>query len=259
MSLVLVTGAEGQLGRCIQKAAKHYPNFEFIFHSSRTMDISNPNRITEIFSELQFDYCINCAAYTNVEQAEKYPEKSFKINSEAVRLLALACLEYSTTLIHISTDYVFDGKKEAPYLTTDSTNPINVYGKSKLSGEKEIQKLLNEYFIIRTSWLYSEFGKNFYKTILEKAKTETVLSITDEQTGCPTDANNLASYILNLISSDHKTFGVHHFTDDVAMTWYDFAAKILKENALQHKIQLDKVKNYRTLAERPKNSVLSNL
>lgn len=256
MIRILVTGSEGQLGKCIQKIVKKYPELELVFHNSKTLDITNPERITEVFSAEHFDYCINCAAYTNVEQAEKTPVPAFALNAEAVRHISLACSEYLVTLIHISTDYVFDGEKETPYTTSDKTNPINEYGRSKLQGEKHIQKNLKEHFIVRTSWLYSEFGKNFYKTIIEKAKTETVLQITDEQTGCPTNANNLASYILNLITENSRTYGIHHFTDGEAMTWYDFAKKILEESGLQDKVQLNRARNNRTFAKRPKNSVL---
>lgn len=256
MIRILVTGSEGQLGKCIQKIVKEYPEFEFVFHNSKTLDITNPERIAEVFSEEHFDYCINCAAYTNVEQAEKTPVPAFALNAEAVRHISLVCSEYLVTLIHISTDYVFDGEKETPYSTSDKTNPINEYGKSKLQGEKHIQENLKEHFIVRTSWLYSEFGKNFYKTIIEKAKTETVLQITDEQTGCPTNANNLANYILNLIAEKRQEYGIHHFTDGDVMTWYDFAKKILKESRLLPNVRLDRAENYRTFAKRPKNSVL---
>ena len=205
MIRILVTGSEGQLGKCIQKIVNEYLEFEFVFHSSKSFDITNPQRIAEVFSEEHFDYCVNCAAYTNVEQAEKTPLPAFAVNAEAVRYLSLACSEYMVALIHVSTDYVFDGKKETAYTTSDKTNPINEYGKSKLLGEQHIQQHLKEHFIIRTSWLYSEFGNNFYKTIVEKAKTETVLQITDEQTGCPTNTNNLAKFMLNLIGKIVKT------------------------------------------------------
>jgi len=253
---ILVTGSDGQLGKCIQKIADNYSEFDFVFHNSKTLDILKPERISEVFAAEHFDFCINCAAFTNVEQAEKTPIPAFAVNSEAVRFISLACSEYLTSLIHISTDYVFDGEKETPYSTEDKTNPINVYGKSKLEGEKHIQKNLKEHFIVRTSWLYSEFGNNFYKTIVEKAKTETVLQITDEQTGCPTNANNLAAHILNLIAKNSRAYGIHHFTDGVAMTWYDFAEKILKENGLQDEVKLERASNYRTFAKRPKNSIL---
>lgn len=253
MTKILVTGSEGQLGKCIQKIAGSNPNFDFVFHNSKSLDITNPEKITEVFSTEHFDYCINCAAYTNVEQSEKTPEQAFLVNAEAVRYLSLACSEYLVILIHISTDYVFDGEKETPYTVLDKTNPINEYGKSKLKGEKHIQRNLKEHIIIRTSWLYSKFGKNFYKTILEKAKTETVLQITDEQIGCPTNAINLASYIVKLIANNDKDYGIHHFTDGEAMTWYDFAKKILTDNELDLKVE---PKNYPTVTKRPRYSVL---
>lgn len=253
---ILVTGSESQLGKCLHSAAPKYTELDFTFLNSKAFDITNPEKTTQVFSEKHYDYCINCAAFTNVEQAEKTPEPAFEVNAEAVRFLALACSEYMVTLLHISTDYVFDGEKETPYQTTDKTNPINEYGKSKLLGEKYIQKILKEHYIIRTSWLYSEFGKNFYKTILDKAKTEKVLRITDEQLGCPTNANNLADYILKLISNNTRNYGIHHFTDEVPMTWYDFAKKILEENSLQDSVRLERVQNYHTFAKRPKNSRL---
>jgi len=256
MSRILVTGADGQLGRSVREIAKTYKHFEFIFRNSKTLDITNPQEINQLFSESHFDYCINCAAYTNVEQAEKSPELAHAVNAEGVRYLALACSESLTKLIHVSTDYVFDGKKETPYRITDKTNPINVYGESKLAGEKYIQLILKEHFIIRTSWLYSKYGKNFYNTILEKAKTEEVLKITDEQKGCPTKTSNLAKYILNIIATKNKAYGLYHFTDGEAMTWYDFALLILKENDLLDSVQVKKNKNYRTFAKRPKNSIL---
>lgn len=259
MIQILVTGSEGQLGKCIQKIASDYSNIEFVFRSSKVLDITNSDSIDKSFLEEHYDYCINCAAYTNVEQAEKTPKPAFAVNAEAVKLLALACKKDGAVLIHISTDYVFDGTKEGPYLTTDITNPINEYGNSKLAGEKHIQENLKKHFIIRTSWLYSEYGNNFYKTILKKAKTESVLQITDEQMGCPTNANNLAVYILKLILSKDKNYGMHHFTDGEAMTWYGFASKILVENNLQDQVHLDKAKNYHAFAKRPKNSVLETM
>lgn len=256
MKRVLVTGADGQLGKCIQKISNNHTNLEVEFYNSKTLDITHPKRITEIFSKGNFDYCINCAAYTNVEQAEKTPIPAYEINAEGARILAEICFEHRIKLIHISTDYVFDGTKETGYSPVDITNPINEYGKSKLKGELYIQDVLKQYFIIRTSWLYSEFGNNFYKTVIRKAQAGDDLKITDEQTGCPTNANNLASYIFDLIQNNSTKYGIHHFTDGIAMTWFDFAQKILKENHLEGRAKLDKAQNYRTFAKRPKNSVL---
>ncbi len=256
MIQILVTGADGQLGQCLRKIENQYPEIAFDFYNSKQFDITDDDHIQKVMATKHFDYCINCAAYTNVEQAEQTPELAFAINADAVEKLSKACSEQNCILIHVSTDYVFDGTKNDPYSTSDATNPINVYGKSKLVGEQFIQKTLNKYFIVRTSWLYSEFGKNFYKTIVQKAETEEVLTITTDQTGCPTNANNLAAYMMNLIQTKSEAYGIHHFTDGEAMTWYGFAKKILFENELQDKVRLEKAQNYRTLAARPKNSVL---
>lgn len=259
MMRVLVTGADGQLGKCIQKISDNHSNLKFEFHNSKALDITNSEKTSSIFSKGNYDYCINCAAYTNVEQAEKTPEPAYAVNAQGVLNLAQICAEEKVVLIHISTDYVFDGSKQTGYFPNDVTNPINEYGKTKLQGEDHIQELLKKFFIVRTSWLYSEFGKNFYTTILSKAQAGDDLKITDEQTGCPTNANNLAAYILKLIDDKATNYGIHHFTDGEAMTWYDFAERILKENNLKDKVKLDRAKNYRTFASRPQNSILASL
>ncbi|WP_116771602.1 dTDP-4-dehydrorhamnose reductase [Maribacter litoralis] len=256
MKKVLVTGANGQLGQCLQKIAPNYKDLAFVFKNSKDFDITNKKQVNSLFAVDNFDYCLNCAAYTNVEQAEKTPEIAFKVNAEGVKNLALICREYDTFLIHISTDYVFDGEKKEPYTVDDIPNPINEYGKSKLLGEKYIQEIIEDYFIIRTSWLYSEFGKNFYTIILSKAKAGEVLSVTNEQIGCPTNANNLAIYILDLIIQKEEYIRILHFTDDKSMTWYEFANKILTENNLHNSTKLKIAKNYCTFARRPKYSVL---
>lgn len=253
MIRILVTGSNGQLGQSITKIADKHVKMQFVFETSSTFDITDTSVTERKFSAGHFDYCINCAAYTNVEQAERTPERAYAVNAEGVKNLALACRKNKVTLIHISTDYVFDGEKVEGYTVHDIPNPINVYGASKLAGEREIQNILNDFFIIRTSWLYSEYGKNFYKTILQKSKTEQTLYVTDEQTGCPTHADNLADYILELIDSRNSNFGVFHYTDGKSMTWYDFAKTILQE----HKIKVKLVrKSYPTIAKRPKSSVL---
>lgn len=256
MRRVLVTGAYGQLGKCIQKIADKYTDFEFAFKGSKELDITNAEQIKTVFNSKKFDFCINCAAYTNVEQAEKTPDIAYRVNAEGARNLALACKDNHVVLIHVSTDYVFDGEKNEPYAVEDIPNPINEYGKSKLRGEEYIKDILYEYIIIRTSWLYSEFGKNFYKTILEKAKTEGVLYITDEQKGCPTNAINLAKFIIEKIMLKDIKFGICHFTDRKSMTWYEFANRVLKEKGLEEKVNLVRCNDYRSFAKRPKNSVL---
>ena len=256
MKRILVTGGSGQLGLSIQNIHKKYTDLDFVFMNSKELDITNLKMTQEIFGSNHFDFCINCAAYTNVEQAEKQPEKAFALNGEGVKNIAIACKANNVVLIHISTDYVFDGDKGTPYTTQDKPNPINEYGKSKLLGEQYIQQILKKYYIVRTSWLYSEFGKNFYKTILKKANTEPVLYITDEQTGCLTNACNLARFIIEELILNTAVYGLHHFTDGVAMTWYSFAKKILADNKMNKSIKLEKAMDFSTLAKRPKNSIL---
>ncbi|MET7028784.1 dTDP-4-dehydrorhamnose reductase [Sediminicola luteus] len=260
MKRVLVTGASGQLGLSIQDIRKDFQELEFVFKDRSQLDITSEDQVKDIFDYGNFDYCINCAAYTDVEQAEKTPTIAYKINAEAVKHIAYACKENKVVLIHISTDYVFDGEKGLPYTVDDLPNPINEYGKSKWEGEKHIQEILNQYFIIRTSWLYhKEHGKNFYKTILKKAEKRETIYVTDEQVGSPTDAANLAQFILGLINNEDSTFGITHYTDGEAMTWYDFSKKIIAENDFSSMATVVRDNNYRSFARRPRNSVLNIL
>lgn len=257
---VLVTGSNGQLGKTIKELyAKNSLGLDFQFVSKEELDITSEDKVVTFFKNKHFNYCINCAAYTNVEQAEKTPDIAFKVNAEGGKNVAKACKEANTILIHISTDYVFDGEKKEPYIPSDLPNPINEYGKSKLLGERYIQQIMNNYFIVRTSWLYSKkYGHNFYRTILEKAKKEDNLYITDEQTGCPTNTVTLAKYIIKLMKTDNSEFGIYHYCDEKVMTWFDFADQILSENNLKSKTNLVKGGNYVTLAKRPKYTVLTN-
>lgn len=257
MTRVLITGANGQLGMSIRDLQEEHPNIDFLFKMREQLDITNANQLNEFFGSMHFDYCINCAAYTNVEQAEKTPEIAFKVNEEGVRNLANACKENKVILIHISTDYVFDGEKGEPYTVEDIPNPINEYGMSKWEGERHVQEILSNFYIVRTSWLYhKDYGKNFYKTILEKAKRGEPINVTDEQVGCPTNAVNLGKFILSLINTDKHPYGIFHYTDGVAMTWYDFSKKIAEENKLKGVARVVKDNNYRSFARRPKFSVL---
>ncbi|PKV48769.1 dTDP-4-dehydrorhamnose reductase [Aquimarina sp. MAR_2010_214] len=253
---ILITGSSGQLGQCIEKIKKNYPGLQLHFASSKELDITKKEEIQRFFEGKSFNFVVNCAAYTNVEQAEKAPEKAFLVNATGVLNIAQVCKEYDTTFIHISTDYVFDGSKETPYLEEDIPNPINEYGKSKLSGEQYIQEILEKYFIIRTSWLYSEFGHNFFKTIVKKSETETELMITTFETGTPTNANDLAKFILDLIVNNNQKHGIYNFSNLGEATWYDFAKEILRISGKLEYIILKKTDNYATFAERPKYSVL---
>ncbi len=258
MKKVLVTGANGQLGRCIKDAASRFSDLEFVFVSKEELDIQSSAQVEAIFQKYNFDYCINTAAYTNVEKAESEEEKAFAINAEAVQNLTLVCKTNDVVLIHISTDYVFDGKKRSPYLETDSTNPLNVYGASKLKGEQYIQEITEKYFIFRTSWLYSQYGHNFLKTILKYAEQGKPLTITTEQTGTPTNANDLAEVILNVIQQESKLYGIYHYSNAGETTWYGFAEEILSQHSLLNKTNLVKTKHYSTFAIRPSYSVLDN-
>ncbi|MBU2900558.1 dTDP-4-dehydrorhamnose reductase [Maribacter dokdonensis] len=255
MKKVLVTGANGQLGQCLQKIAPSYKELNFIFKSSKELDITDILGIEEAFVKGNFNYCINCAAYTNVEQAEKTPDIAYKVNAEGVKNLANVCKSYKTTLIHISTDYVFDGEKDEPYTVKDVPNPINEYGKSKLLGEKHIQEIMDNYCIIRTSWLYNKtYGNNFYRTILKKAQKGEILHITNKEKGCPTNTVNLSKFVLDLIVKEYDEDKIHHYTDGEVMTWFSFAKRIIKERKLNSVII---PKDYKTKVARPRNSVLN--
>ena len=257
MRRILVIGAGGQLAKTLKDCVIDYKEAIFDFKTSRELDITIPEKIEQTLKTGNYNYCVNCAAYTNVEQAEKTPIEAFKVNAEAVNHLAGACKNHHVSLVHISTDYVFDGNKGEPYTVDDLANPINEYGKSKLKGEENIRKILPNHFIIRTSWLYSKkYGHNFYRTILAKAEQGAELRITDQQVGCPTDTETLAKFILEEVIPGNKPYGTYHVTDGKPMSWYEFAEHILNENGLTEQTKLVLDRKYRTFAKRPKNSVL---
>ncbi len=256
MKTVLVTGASGQLGKCLQKLAENQQEIDWLFMDSSEIDITSSCDLEMCFSSKQIDYCINCAAYTNVEKAESEKEKAFNINAEAVKNLAEICRKHKTVFIHISTDYVFDGTSNKPYIEDDDTNPINVYGASKLMGEQYIQTTIGYHFIFRTSWLYSEFGHNFYKTITNKAAENASLNITTTQKGTPTNANHLAELIVKIIKEDNTNYGLYHFSNDGETTWHGFAKEILKVSNKCDEVSLKEDNSYKTIAKRPEYSVL---
>lgn len=258
MKTILVTGAKGQLGRCIKDATTQFPDLQFVFASKEELDIENAESLKEFFKINAFSHCINTAAYTNVEQAEHEVEKAFSVNAHAVKNLGITCKENNVVLIHVSTDYVFDGNKQLPYKETDSTNAINVYGASKLKGEQYIREIWNKHFIFRTSWLYSQYGHNFLKTILKYAKAGKPLTITTEQTGTPTNANDLALALLQVITQDSTDYGVYHYSNSGQTTWFGFAEAILLQTKKLEEANLGKTNHYRTFAARPKYSVLDN-
>lgn len=255
---VLVTGASGQLAQTIKKIYfKNKDNIHFTFVSKEELDITNLHSLSVFFSENRFNYCVNCAAYTNVEQAEEAIDLAFKINAEGVKNLAVLCKKEKVTLIHISTDYVFDGTKESPYTEIDKTNPINQYGKSKLKGEEYISKTLKEHYIIRTSWLYSAYSKNFAKTIINKIKENADLKITIAETGTPTSCIDLAKVIYSIIKLESVPYGIYHYSNEGEATWYDFAVEIAKSFNDYNETKITSVASFKTKAMRPKYSVLN--
>ncbi len=258
MKRVLVTGSSGQLGWSIQKNSSNYPEIEFIFKNSRSLDILNIKQIENTFRTGNYDYCINCAAFTNVEQAEQTPKIAYDINAEAVKNIATICKKNEVILIHISTDYVFDGEKEEPYTIYDVPNPINEYGKSKLKGEQNIQDMLSNHYIVRTSWLYcKDYGKNFYRFVLDSVRQGKNLNIVDNQYGRPTNTYKLADYLIQIVTNGYP-FGLFHYSDGAPMSWYEFAKLIVEENGLSEYVKINAIQNYRTFASRPKTSILEN-
>lgn len=258
MKSVLITGANGQLAKCFEKIHTNFPDFQFHFIASSKLDITSEKNLQHHFEQQHFDYVVNCAAYTNVEKAEAEREKAFLVNAEAVKNLANLCHLYQATLIHFSTDYVFNGESKKPYVETDTVDPINVYGASKLRGEQYIAQELKHYFIFRTSWLYSEFGHNFFRTMLKKAEEKDVeLKITTEQTGTPTNANDLAAAVMQVISEEKKAYGLYHFSNEGEATWFDFAKAIFRNAGKLERMNLEASNAYKTVAQRPVYSVLN--
>lgn len=255
---VLVTGANGQLGQTFKELYSNEHTFDFIFETKSSLDIASHQQVKSYFNKHKFNYCINCAAYTNVELAESNPEEAFKVNAEAVKNLAEACKENNVILIHISTDYVFNGEKQFPYTEDDNPNPINEYGKSKLAGEKYIQEIKPNYIIIRTSWLYSKYERNFLKTIIKKIENNESLQITTSQTGVPTSCIDLTEFIFYLIKNKTHNSEIFHFSPKGKTTWYDYALQICKHFKNYDCKKIIPIKNFKSQALRPKYSILDN-
>ena len=267
--VALVTGAKGQLGQSIQFIASNYPQIKFVFCSSADLDISNLESCQSVFSKIKPNYCINAAAYTAVDKAESEPEKAHLINVDGARNLAAACKEHSTILLHISTDFVFDGNKknvtlsavEVPYTEEDIPNPTGVYGQTKLEGEKAIQATFENHYIIRTSWVYSQYGNNFMKTMLRLASERDSISVVNDQIGTPTNAVDLAKVLIKIILTDNRqpttdNFGIYNFSNEGQCSWYDFAKKIFEINSIKIDLKPIPTSSFPTPAKRPKFSVL---
>ena len=256
MKKILVTGANGQLGQCLQKISSQFEEFEFIFTDSETLDITNKEEVNDFFWQNAPDFCINAAAYTAVDLAETDIEKAFLVNADGTENLAEACAENNAQFIHVSTDYVFDGENNLSYTEEDFTNPLGVYGASKLAGDELALEVNPCSVILRTSWVYSEFGKNFVKTMLNLFATKEELNIVADQFGQPTNANDLAEAIMKIIKSEKITPGIFNFSNLGRISWFDFAEKIAELSEAKIKLNAIETSQYPTPAKRPKNSVL---
>ncbi|MBL7886368.1 MAG: dTDP-4-dehydrorhamnose reductase [Flavobacterium sp.] len=264
--VVLVTGSNGQLGQSIQHIATNYPEIDFVFCDSSTLDITNLSNIQQVFQQYKPNYCINAAAYTAVDKAESEPDKAHLINAVGAKNLAEVCKENNIILLHISTDFVFDGDSSKlgmtkGYTEEDQPNPTGVYGQTKLEGEKAIQSTFENYYIIRTSWVYSQFGNNFMKTMLRLASERDTISVVNDQIGTPTNAIDLAECILKIIVTNNQqpttdNFGIYHFSNLGQCSWYDFAKEIFRQNNIKVNLLAIPTSAYPTPAKRPAYSVL---
>jgi dTDP-4-dehydrorhamnose reductase len=258
---ILVTGSNGQLGSEINKLASTLPQFNFLFHDVDTLDITDLKSLTNFFEKHNPNYIVNCAAYTAVDKAETDIEKAYLINDKAVENLAKVSTQFNARIIHGSTDYVFDGINHRPYIETDPTNPVSVYGKSKLAGEKHLENMENA-IIIRTAWLYSSFGNNFAKTVIRLGKEKKDLRMICDQVGTPTYAADLADAIGKILKRSSENIngfvpGIYHFSNEGACSWYDFASEIISQCNLSCKVFPIATKDYPTPARRPSYSVFN--
>ena len=260
--VVLVTGANGQLGQSLQFIANNYPEIEFVFCDSEKLDITDYDNVNAVFDEFNPNYCINTAAYTAVDKAELEPDKAHSINILGPQNLAKICKINNAVLLHVSTDFVFDGTKKNPYTELDKPNPTGVYGQTKLDGEYAIAEIWEKHFIIRTSWVYSQFGNNFMKTMLRLASERDELSVVNDQIGTPTNAIDLAQVLIKIIDSCHaelvsaSNYGIYNFSNEGQCSWYDFAKKIFEINNITINLQPIPTTSFPTPAIRPAYSVL---
>lgn len=253
---IIVTGANGQLGKEIRALSLEYPSLDFIFLSRLDLAINDVEEVQHFFQSTQPSVCINCAAYTAVDKAEAEKEIAFLINGESVGTLAAACSQFHCKLIHISTDYVFDGSSLRPLKEDDPVNPISVYGASKLKGEELALEKNEDTIIIRTSWVYSEFGNNFVKTMIRLMSEKESINVVSDQIGSPTYAADLADLILQIIESKEFRPGIYNYSNAGEISWYDFAIAIKELIGSQCKVNSIPTSQYPTPAKRPRYSLL---
>lgn len=260
--LILVTGSNGQLGSSIKDLVSEYPDAQFAFVDREDLDLSSSETIHAFLSNNQYDVVINCAAYTAVDKAESEPELANQVNHLAVKQLAEIAKQQNITLIHVSTDYVFDGQNYKPYIESDTVNPQSVYGETKLKGEQAFLDVNPTGCIVRTSWVYSEYGNNFVKTMQRLGKERNALGVIFDQIGSPTYAGDLAKAILTSVVSDtiiklEKENKVFHFSNEGVCSWYDFAKTIFEISEIQCDVTPIETKDYPTPATRPHYSLLN--
>ena len=255
MIKILVTGGNGQLGKSL-KTVDSLPGYKFIYKDALELDITDKEGVTNFIEEFKIDWCVNCAAYTAVDQAETEEEIATKINAFGPEVLALVCNKFQIKLIHISTDFVFDGNSNKPYIETSLPHPISVYGATKLEGERRIISNLKTYFILRTSWLYSEFGNNFMKTMLKLADDRLEINVVADQVGTPTYAKDLALAIIQIITTNSDNYGIYNYSNQGVASWYDFAVAIFQLADKSVIVNPIPKENYPVPALRPRYSVL---
>lgn len=248
---IMVTGANGQVGKELKEISQNYSSCDFTFLSREDLPLENYNLQKEYFEVIKPDVLINCAAYTAVDKAEEFRDLAFLINGEAVGHLAATCHAYKTRMIHISTDYVFDGNSELPYREDDRVNPVNTYGASKLQGEILALKNNSDCCVIRTSWVYSTYGNNFVKTMLRLMEQKSEINVVNDQKGSPTYAGDLADVLVQIGISEQYVPGIYHYSNKGNISWYDFAREIANEIHSSCKINPISTSQYPTPAKRP--------
>lgn len=256
MSKILVFGASGQLGTCLKALADAKGVVDINFPEEVSADILNLDGLQIAFESVKPAFVINCAAYTAVDKAEEDVELARRVNRDGAANLALMCKTYGATLIHISTDFVFEGNSPKLLSELDATNPISVYGLTKLEGEQAIAATMQAFYILRTSWLYSEHGNNFVKTMLKLGSTREELKVIVDQVGTPTYAMDLADAIFQIIASDKQAYGVYHFSNEGVTSWFDFATAIFEISGMSTRVLPIPGSEYPTAAERPAYSVM---
>ncbi len=253
---ILITGANGQLGQCFQLLGDSYSGLQFYFTAKDDLDICNATEVEAFVVTHNIGVLINCAAYTAVDKAESEQELALQINGHAVELLATVCKKVGAQFIHFSTDYVFAGLETEPYQPHDETNPVNFYGSTKLLGEHKALQANEHSLVIRTSWVYSPFGKNFVKTMKQLLTTRETISVVSDQKGSPTYAVDLANAVLKIIAQNKPFHGLYHYCNQGIISWFDFAIAIKEELKVSCEVKAIPTTEFPTPAKRPGYSAL---